>query len=277
MAARALRARHRLGRDRQLRRLARSDDPSVAAVGRALAAAVRAPDQAEAEWIARIEGLREELGRSGRVIRSPRATWKDVAADDERLRESPVARLALQLSKPARWGRVLLNLTRALRPARALELGTCVGLSTAYQAAGLELAGGGGRITTLEADPRRVELALENLTRLELAGCVDAYPGRFQEALGPALERIEGLGFAFVDGNHRRKATLDYFARIAARLERGGVILFDDIRWSRGMERAWAEIAADPRVALAVDLHGLGACVLGQPATARSLRIRMHP
>jgi len=261
-----VRALRRRDRDRTLARLLKDPEPTVAAVGRALTAAAAAPEAPEREWIDRIEGLRAELGRSDEVIRSARSTWTGEQADGERVRSSPVARLALEQSKSERWGRVLLHLARELDVRRALELGTCVGLSTAYQAAGLELAGGEGRLVTLEADPSRVELALANLERLGLGAHVEARAGRFEDTLDPALQSAGELDLAFVDGHHQLAPTLDYFERLTACLRRPGVILLDDITWSEGMRRAWARIAADPRVLLTVDLHGLGLCVVDRDA-----------
>lgn len=252
----------------------------IAAVGRALTAAVAEPEPEESAWIDRIEGLRSELARSGGVIEAPRSEWTGDPSDEERVRVTPVAKLALEASKPARWGRVLLHLARELRPERTLELGTCVGLSTAYQVAGLELGGRGGSAITLEAASARVELASANLDRLELAGRVDARAGRFEETLAPALDDARGLGFAFVDGHHKRGPTLSYFKQIASRMGGGGVILFDDIRWSRGMARAWERISVNPRVALAADLHGLGLCVLREPradGVPHKLELVLHP
>lgn len=265
-----------------LARLRADEDPTIAAVGRALTRATSPPRRDEQVWIERIEALRTELGRSGAVVHTARSQWTGDAADDDRVRQTQVARLALEASKPARWGRVLLNLSRELRAERMLELGTCVGLSTAYQAAGLELRGGAGAVLTLEAAPERVELAGANLERLGLAGRVDARAGRFEETLDPALADAGRVGFAFIDGHHKRKPTLDYFERVSASIEGAGVILFDDIRWSRGMSRAWERISVDPRVSLAADLHGLGLCVVhGGEAhpdgVPHKLEVVLHP
>ncbi len=206
--------------------------------------------------------------------------WTGDPADAERIRNAPVSRLALEASKAERWGRVLLALTRELAPAQSLELGTCVGISTAYQAAGLELAGGTGTVVTLEGDPGRSRLAVQNLERLGLGARADARPGRFGDTLDPLLAEVTGLGFAFVDGNHNLRPTLNYFERIGARMTRPGVILFDDITWSEGMWEAWSRISADERVAVAINLHGLGLCVLaedGAPTSPRSLSFHLHP
>ena len=256
------RASRRRARGAALRRLESDGDPTIAAVGRALAASVAAPSAGEAAWIDRIESLRAALGASDDVLPAMRAESPDGTGRRGTV-DASVSRLALEVSKPARWGRVLLNLARELGPATSLELGTCIGLSTAYQAAGLELGGGHGCVVTLELRAPRVELAKSNLGRLGLGHRVDARQGRFRETLEDVAGMEERLGFAFVDGDHKKRPTLRYFERILARLEpAGGVVLFDDITWSRGMRRAWAEISDDRRVALAANLLGLGLCVV---------------
>jgi hypothetical protein len=44
-------------------------------------------------------------------------------------------------------------------------------------------------------------------------------------------------------------------------------MVFDDIRWSDGMARAWSAIEADPRVEQTWDLGSMGICLLGRPPT----------
>jgi O-methyltransferase len=78
----------------------------------------------------------------------------------------------------------LLELLARLQGARAiLEIGTLGGYSTICLAGP---AGGRGRLTTLEADPRFAEVALANLARAGLDGAVELRIGR-------ALETLPGL------------------------------------------------------------------------------------
>ena len=49
--------------------------------------------------------------------------------------------LTLGSSAAAPWTHLIFNLVRLLKPNRCLELGTCIGISAAYQCAGLELNG----------------------------------------------------------------------------------------------------------------------------------------
>lgn len=175
---------------------------------------------------------------------------------------------ACRVSKPPIAARLMYLLVREFRPARAIELGTNVGISSAYQAAGLQ-TNGGGRLLTLEASPYRLRLARELHGRIGLRQ-VDYRQGLFSETLDDAVADFGPFDFVFIDGHHQYEPTLDYFERVWRRAHDDALFVFDDIRWSEGMERAWAEIRVDPRVRLAVDLYTEGICVVArEPQTER--------
>ena len=136
-------------------------------------------------------------------------------------------------------------------------------MSAAYQAAALEL-NGRGRLVTLDWNPARSEVARRNLEELGLAPRVEAEVGAFQELLDPVLDREGPVDFAFVDGNHKEDTTVEYFERISASASETALLAFDDIRWSRGMRRAWRAIAADPKVGLSIDIGWMALCLVGE-------------
>lgn len=256
-------------RGRAFAELRSSGDPTVAAIGRALEATQAqrlAPE--ERAWVERIEGLRQALGDSDEVLRTSHSEWTGEEADRDVFRTKPVSLLATSVSKPRRWGMLMLKLVRELQPEGCLELGSCIGISAAYQAAALELNGGSGRLVTLEADSNRARVAEANFAELGLEGRVELRLGRFQETLEPALAERR-IDFAFIDGHHQEQPTLEYFERIAAQAPRPAVLLFDDVgERLEGMRRAWRTICADPRVSLAVEVRSLGICVLADGAAA---------
>lgn len=173
---------------------------------------------------------------------------------------------ACGVSKPPNAARLMYQLVRELRPQQAIELGTNVGVSSAYQAAGLQ-TNGSGRLVTLEASPYRLRLARELHARIGLRS-IDHRQGLFSETLDDVVAEFGPFDFAFIDGHHQYAPTLDYFERIWRCSHDEALFVFDDIRWSEGMERAWTEIRADPRVRLALDLNTLGICVVGREPQA---------
>jgi predicted O-methyltransferase YrrM len=174
---------------------------------------------------------------------------------------------ACRVSKPPNAARLMYLLVREFRPVRAIELGTNVGISSAYQAAGLA-ANGRGRLVTLEASPYRLRLARELHGRVGLRR-IEYRQGLFAETLDAAVAELGPFDFAFIDGHHEHHATLDYFERVWRHAHDDALFVFDDIRWSEGMERAWAALRADPRVRLAVDLYTVGLCVVAREPQER--------
>jgi predicted O-methyltransferase YrrM len=173
-------------------------------------------------------------------------------------RARSIADIARRAAKPPRLGQLLFRVARRYRPSVVLELGTSLGLSTAYLAAGAPV---GATVWTIEGSDAIAKTAGDNLRGLELAN-VEVLTGNFDDLLEPLLDKIGPVDMAFVDGNHRREPTLRYFDSLMRHAGRSAVLIFDDIHWSREMEQAWREIREDPRVFLTIDLFFIGLVVV---------------
>jgi predicted O-methyltransferase YrrM len=82
--------------------------------------------------------------------------------------------------------------------------------------------------------------------------------GDFKDTLSEALERLQTVGLAFIDGNHTYEATKDYFEKIFPYVNENSCLIFHDIHWSKGMRKAWDEISKDNRVVFSIDLFEMG-------------------
>jgi predicted O-methyltransferase YrrM len=210
----------------------------------------------------RIEAARERLLADERELEI-REYGAGSKTDHRSVEEMAVGRVShgvvrdicRRASSPPKKALLLYSLVRAFGPQRALEMGTCLGVSAAYQAMGLRHSGGGGHLTTLEGAPTLAAVAQETLTALGMDD-VDLRVGRFQDTL-PKVFAEGPLEYVFVDGHHDGQATIDYFEQILPHAP-GALLVFDDIRWNDRMEAAWHRIAADDRIALAVDLGAYG-------------------
>jgi len=156
------------------------------------------------------------------------------------------------LLRDQRLGQLLFRIAHHYQPATVLELGTSLGLSTAYLATGAP----GARVISMEGSGPIIETAAENLHLLGVDA--ELLQGNFDVLLEPLLEKIGPVGLAFVDGNHRYEPTLRYFHLLMAHMSAPAVLIFDDIHWSADMERAWAAIRADSRVYMTIDLFFIG-------------------
>ncbi|WP_046245144.1 O-methyltransferase [Hymenobacter terrenus] len=174
-----------------------------------------------------------------------------------------VADIARTAAKPPHLAQLLFRLVNHFRPATILELGTSLGLTTAYLAA----ADSRHRVLTFEGCPNIAALARETFATLHLRN-IDIIEGNIDHTLAPTLATLTApLDFAFFDGNHRYEPTLRYFELCLAHRTNDSVFVFDDIHWSAEMERAWEAIKAHPEVNITVDLFHIGLVFFrkGQP------------
>lgn len=221
----------------------------------------------ERAWIARIENLRAELSKSTEELTRTDygAGTPDAGLTQEQMRagvETPdtVGHVTQNVSKPPFWCLFLFKLIRAVRPTLCIEMGTAVGISAAYQAAGLRL-NGHGTLTTLEGARSLAAIAGNNFHKLGLDS-IKIVVGSFHKTLSGVLSTSQSVDYVFVDGHHDEKATIDYFEQLLPFLAQNAIVVFDDIAWSEGMKKAWQTIAHDSRVSLAVDLGAIGVCVI---------------
>lgn len=250
--------------------------PTTKAVLEALRLAVaRRPSPEEARWVGLIEQVRARLeasqepmaitdhGAGSRVEASTAVPGTNAA----KVTTKTLGQMTLS-SKPPQWAYLLFRLVRELQPQRGLEMGSCVGISASYQAAGMRL-NGSGRLMSLEGADVLAERTRTTVGGLGLADNVNVVLGPFDETLAGALAELAPLDWAFIDGHHDGPATLRYMESILASCGPEAVLLFDDINWSPGMRQAWCSILTDPRFALTVDLRSVGIAVVSAFPEAR--------
>jgi predicted O-methyltransferase YrrM len=150
-------------------------------------------------------------------------------------------------------GRLLFRLSRHFRPKIILELGTSLGISAAYMA----LGNPEGKVITVEGCPEVFLEAEMNFERLGIRN-IDQRTGNFDQVLPEILNELKHLDMIFIDGNHKKDATLNYFQQCLQHIDSNSVLIFDDIHWSEGMEEAWLEIKHHPRVKITIDLFQMG-------------------
>jgi predicted O-methyltransferase YrrM len=245
----------------------------TAVVNALKSAALGRPSPSERAWIKRIELMRALLLTSPAplsMIDFGAGTGHkfDTGEAETENRVSKSLGEMTKSSKPPHWAYLLFRIIRELKPASALEMGTCVGISASYEAAALEL-NGSGRLLTLEGADVLAERSSHTLAELNLDQRAEVRLGRFSDTVDAAIEQLRPVGFAFIDGHHIESATLEYMEKIVAAAADEAVLVFDDINWSEGMRNAWAGIVADERFALTVGLRSVGVAVLSKTATGR--------
>ncbi|MFD5808582.1 O-methyltransferase [Rhodococcus aetherivorans] len=118
-------------------------------------------------------------------------------------------------------GKFLHLLARIRGARRILEIGTLGGYSTIWLA---RAVGDGGRVVTLEYEPRHAEVARANLDRAGVGERVDIRVGAALDTL-PSLEGGAPFDLVFVDAD---KENNPHYVRWALRLGRPGTVIVVD-------------------------------------------------
>ena len=162
--------------------------------------------------------------------------------------------IARTAAKPPKLAQLLFRLVNHFQPRTIVELGTSLGLTTAY----LALANSRARVLTFEGCPATAAVARQTFAAVG-AKNVEVVEGNLDDTLAPALAALPApVDFAFFDGNHRYEPTLRYFEQLNRHRTARSLFVLDDIHWSAEMEQAWAAIRRHPDVTLTIDLFYVG-------------------
>ncbi len=169
------------------------------------------------------------------------------------LNSRSISNLAIKSGIKPRYGSLLYRLISYFKPDLILEIGTSLGLSSMY----IGKANSFVQFITLEGCKQCAEMAEQNFRNAKLDS-VEVISGEFSSTLPIALNRLGKLDFAFIDGNHKKTAVIEYYEQILPFVHTETMLIFDDIHWSGGMEEAWELIRNDCRVKVTIDLFFLG-------------------
>lgn len=216
----------------------------------------------------KIEYLRKECKRSREIIQK---TDYGEGGKEKDARRYPVSirHLAITSLASPRQARRFYRLVRHMKAARILEIGTSLGMTTAY----LAFANPQARIITLEGCPELCRKAREHFDSLGIKN-IEVMEGRFEDTLPEALFRLGGIDLVFIDGNHHKEAMLEYYEKCLGYSNNETVMIFDDIRSSPGMEQAWEKIRQQAGIRISLDLFFSGWIFFRKESTKQHFRLR---
>lgn len=163
-----------------------------------------------------------------------------------------VGKIVKQSSVEIKYGKLLYNLIKYFNPENILEIGTSVGISSAY----IAQANKNANFISIEGIQAKIKIAEQ--IKQSLNQNTDFVHGNFDNTLDVVINNINNLDFVFFDGNHTKKSTLEYFYKCLPKSNNNSIFIFDDIHWSKEMEAAWIEIKKDPSVKVSIDLFRMG-------------------
>ena len=157
---------------------------------------------------------------------------------------------------------LLFRIVYYFQPKSILEIGTSLGLATSA----LSLGNKNSNIITLEGCPNTMATAKKmfQVSSFKFPNnnveFVNTEFNLYFENFKPETLNLKPQIFDLVyfDGNHSKKATLDYFEALLPTISNDSVWIFDDIHWSADMEEAWEIIKKHPKVSVTIDTFQWG-------------------
>ncbi len=193
-----------------------------------------------------------EMARHDFLLDQSKVRFEDAGAEKGWV-DKRISAIASGSLMPFSKSSLVFKLCRWLKPESVLELGTCLGLTTAYLASATLC-----KVHTFEAALPLADRARKLWDALGLDN-IHLVEGKIENNLPKYLAQVESPpDFVLIDANHRYAPTMENFYLLRDSMKGQGCLVFDDIYWSSEMARAWKEIISDPAVSVSLDLYGLG-------------------
>ena len=175
-----------------------------------------------------------------------------------------ISKIAKTAGISSKRAELLFRITHYFQPDSILEIGTSLGLATTA----LSLGNLKAKITTLEGCPETAkitQLQLQTFNYNNVESIVTPFNSYLEKrnssmntATEQAIQNTEHFSLIYFDGNHSKKATLEYFELLLSTVTNETVWIFDDIHWSKEMEQAWEIIKSHPQVTVTIDTFQWG-------------------
>ena len=155
---------------------------------------------------------------------------------------------------------LLFRIVHYFQPNSILEIGTSLGLATSALSIGNPKA----TVITLEGCSETARIAQENFQKFQLQN-IHSEVTEFNQYLNNPKPKTQNLEqttdtyhLIYFDGNHSKKATLQYFELLLPTITNDTLWIFDDIHWSTEMCQAWEIIKSHPKVTVTIDTFQWG-------------------
>ena len=207
-------------------------------------------DTKKYECYKKIEPLRQQLLRDNTIIDVEDFGAGSAVIPTNKRKIKAIAKSSLKNKK---FAKLLFRIVNYYKPQTIIELGTSLGITTCYMAC----TNKNSEVYTFEGSKEIGKMASRNFEKGDFKN-ISLVQGNFNNTFLNTLQSIKKVDFAFIDGNHRKDATIDYFSNLLKKSSSGSIFVFDDIHWSAEMEEAWKQIQAHPSVTLTIDLFFIG-------------------
>lgn len=168
-----------------------------------------------------------------------------------------ISKIASTAGISSKRAELLFRVTSYFQPQNILEIGTSLGLATSALALGSRDLGRNAKVITVEGCPNTANIAKNHLNDFDCKN-VENIVSEFEAFLTSNNLQSNIFDLIYFDGNHSKKATLEYFELLLPTINNDSVWIFDDIHWSSEMEEAWEIIKKHSKVKVTIDTFQWG-------------------
>lgn len=255
-----------LNHKKELERIAGYENKLLQQVVRSIERVRKAEyDGREKQMFAELETYRESLNRNETVL-----TYEIFNSDLTRT----VGEVSKRATSPPTWCQFHYCLAKDKGARSYLEIGTNLGISGSYILSALQEQEQ-SKFISMEGHPELCKIAGSRFAEIAGEEKFEIIQGMYDVTFPALLNRPEVFDTVFIDGNHQKKETLQYFNSLKAKLTGKAVLIFDDINWNEEMEEAWDLIKKDQDVNYSLDLYKLGLVILDKEDRHKNVSFKL--
>ena len=185
-----------------------------------------------------------------------------------------VSNICQRAASGKKWCQFLYHLVKQTEKPNILEIGTNLGISGSYLLQGLKNKN--GKLTTMEGLPQLCEIASKQFSSIVSNSKFEIIQGLYDDTFQSILKKKDSFNLIFIDGNHHKTPTLEYFEALKLKIGETAILVFDDINWSQGMREAWKIIKMDKDVNFSIDLYKQGVIIIDRNECKKNVEFNLH-
>ena len=223
-------------------------------------------DNSQKKWYKKLEKYIYILLKNKTVI-----SIEDFGAGSKKLqsKKRKIADIAKKAGITNKRAQLLGRLINYFKSDNILEIGTSLGIATAA----MSLSKSNSNIISLEGCKNTAQIARKSFNDFNIQN-IELRIGNFKDTLPEVLQN-NTFDLVYFDGNHQKKATINYFELCLNHSNTNSIFIFDDIYWSKGMLEAWNYIKAHPKVTVSIDTYYWGIIFFRKEQPKQHFTIRL--
>lgn len=256
----------RINQRSELKKLSLTDNKILQNVLNAFESAkTNSPDKEDIASFIKCESYRDEL-----LANNTEISYEVFSLDKTAL----VRDICKKAASKKQWGQFLYHLVKNTDNPRILEIGTNLGISGSYMLEAMKNRD--GKFITMEGVPQLCEISAKQFSTIVPGSKFEIIQGLYDETFPKIIDKLIAYNLIFIDGNHKKEPTLEYFNALKSIIGQSAIFVFDDIYWSNEMKEAWKIIRNDKDVHFSIDMYELGVVVIDKNESQPKKHFNLH-